>query len=178
MTSIGYYRYKTNSLPLGESTISLINNSSTIVASKTVKIYNRCTDDKILKFLDRNGQYRFYNFNNRWQQRHQADQIGSINKFVTSLINDRSDKKNIGYKDERVLLLVAESVSSDELDILSDIYVSPRVFLYIGDGTTSLEKDYIQVEVKGDGIIRNRKNKFSRVDLEVTLPKTYTITML
>ena len=62
--------------------------------------------------------------------------------------------------------------------MLSDIFVSPRVFLYIGDGSTSLDTDYIEVTVKGDGLIRDRKNKFSRVDLTVTLPQTYAITML
>lgn len=177
MSQVGYYRYKTNSLPLGDNEISFVKDGI-VVSTKIITVYNRCDDDKILKFLDKNGQYRFYNFNNRWQSRHKPSNIGSVNKFVTSLITDRTDKNNIGYKDERVLSLVADSVSDDELEILSDIFVSPRVLLYIGDGSTSLNTDYIEVTVKGDGVIRNRKNKFTRIDLQVTLPQTYTVTML
>ena len=103
MASIGYYRYKTNTLPLGSNNIVFLKDG-VIVATKIVTITNRCEDDKILKYLDRNGQYRFYNFNNRWQLKHNPTQIGSVTKFVTSLINDRTDKNNIGYRNERELL--------------------------------------------------------------------------
>ena len=71
-----------------------------------------------------------------------------------------------------------ENVSAEELLILSDIYVSPRVFLYIGENNSDLATDYIEVTVRGDNIIRNRKNKFTRIDLQVTLPETYAVTML
>ena len=175
--AVGYYRYKDNTFSLGLNEV-YFRKGGIQIGPMQVYISPKCDEDKILKYLDRNGQYRFHSFNRFWQLNHDPSNIGSINKSITSLITDRTDRNNIGYRDDRTLRLVDENVTAEELEILSDIFISPRVFLYIGQNNSDLATDYIEVTVRGDNIIRNRKNKFTRVDLEVKLPQTYTITML
>ncbi|MFZ2169378.1 MAG: hypothetical protein WAW61_07055, partial [Methylococcaceae bacterium] len=64
-------------------------------------------------------------------------------------------------------------------DILSDIYTSPRVYLEIGDGTTDEEKDWLLVDVTaGQSLVRRKKGNTSKIELTVTLPEWYNITML
>jgi len=94
------------------------------------------------------------------------------------LLTSQSDKKSIGYKNERSITLRAANVSAEELDLLSDIYSSPRVYLYVGTGSTDDAKDWVLVSVKGDGVGRREKRKFGRVELQVILPKHNTITAI
>jgi hypothetical protein len=64
MSEIGYYRYKTlaDSEKTVNWTVNFIN-----VASKNIIPVDYCNDDLIVKYLDKNGQYRFYPFNRYYE---------------------------------------------------------------------------------------------------------------
>jgi hypothetical protein len=175
MSEIGYHRVKVVPTAAGTTTVRFYINGS---LAKTATIIARefCTNFKILKYLDRNGQYRFFAFNDRWQQTDKPKLKGEINTFITSLLTSQTDAETIGYDNDRTLSLVAASVSDDELEKLSDIFTSPMVYLYVGTGTNDRIQDWVQVTVSGDGIGRRRKVKFGKVSIEVKLPKFYAIT--
>ena len=178
MSKIGYYRYKLDNLPVGNTTISFyINGALAVTHSIVVKPY--CTGEKLIKYLDKDGQYRFYPFNKYYEERIDAKLIGKTNEFITSILTAQSNEKNIGYKSTKTLSLIATGVSSDELALLSELYDSPRVYLYIGDGITDLEKDWLLVTVvKNDGVVKRRKANFGQFSIDIELPEHFTIKMV
>jgi hypothetical protein len=176
-SSIGYYRLKVDDLEV--DTTYQFKEGVTVLATKIVRVKPFCTGYRYIKFLDRNGQYRFYPFNSRWESKDAPKKIGKINQLITNILTDQTDSKNVGYTNERKITLVADDVLNDELEILSDIYTSPRVYLEIGDGTTDGLKDWLQVDISSsDNLIRRKKGSTSTVKLTVTLPEWYNITML
>lgn len=146
--------------------------------TKTCTVIGRkfCQDYKMLKYIDKNGQYRFYPFNDKWQQVDSPVSIGDKTNLVTSLLTGQGSTRQMGYTNSRSFTLTAYSVSQDELDKLSDIYISPSTMIYVGDGTTDREQDWVFVSVQGDGIGKPRKRNFSNITITVTLKDYYAIT--
>lgn len=175
MSNIGWYRYKVSDSAEGEQTIKFFINGA---LAKTCTVIGKpfCSDFRLIKYLNKNGQYRFFPFNKYWQQANKPTLIGKVNSFVTNILDNQGDKKNIGYANERKIILVAESVSLEELEILEDIYISPRVYLYVGNGLNDRLRDWVLVSITGDGIGKPKKANFKKVTIEVTLPEYYAIT--
>lgn len=175
MSEIGFYRYKT--IVSGNRTVNFVVNYQ-IAASKDIVALNECPGFVILKYLDRYGQYRFYAFNKYYRIFDNPSQIGTTNKFITNILTDKSDKQNVGYRNERKIELTAEA-TDEQLLKLADIYTSPRVYYYIGQNNSDLNSDWIEVQViANDNVVKRRKQTTGRIDLIVTLPENYTITML
>jgi len=174
MSDIGYHRIKIIPSAVGTTTVKFYINGA-LVSTATVVTREFCTDFKLLKFQDSAGRYRFFPFNNKWQRTDKPSMIGEVNNFITSILTGQTDAKSIGYKNDRTITLTAGNVSEDELDKLSDIYTSPRVYLYVGDGSYDRDQDWVLVTVSGDGVGRKR-NKFSKVTIDVKLPEYYAVT--
>ena len=175
MSEIGYYRYKFSDVVEGVQYVELFINGS---KKKTCTIIGKpfCLNSKLLKYLNKDGQYLFFPFNQYWQQQDSPKLIGKTNHFVTSILDSQSSERNVGYKNERQLTLTAERVSLDELERLADIYISPRVYLYVGSGTTDNLSDWVLVSISGDGINHPRKANFKKVTVTITLPEYYAVT--
>lgn len=174
MSNIGYYRYKVIPSAVGTTTVEFYVNGS-LKKTCTVVAREFCNGYKILKYLDSSGRYRFFPFNHKWQQVDRPTLLGEMENFVTSILDSQSDTKVIGYKTQRTLTLTAGSVSVDELEKLADIFNSPMVYLYVGDGVNDRTQDWILVTVSGDGIGRRKNNQFGKVVIEVKLPEHYSI---
>lgn len=173
MSSIGYYRYKTTANAVRTITLNI---NGTNIAWKNIIPVNTCTGDIILKYLDKNGQYRFYPFTKYYQTKDAPELIGTANKFITNILSDQTNKQNIGFKNERRIELSAD-VPNEELEKLVDIYTSPRVYMYIGN--TDAAKDWIEVnQIVSDPVIKRRKKNTGRIDITIVLPENYSITML
>jgi hypothetical protein len=175
MSEVGYYRYKVTPTIAGVSTVRLYINGS-LASTATIIAREFCNGFRVLKYMDRYGRYRFFPFNQKWQQVDKATLIGKVNNFVTSVLDSQSDARNIGYKNDRSITLTAGSVSDDELDKLADIYTSPRVYLYVG--STDRTQDWILVTVSGDGVGRRKNNKFGKVTIDVKLPEYHAVTKI
>jgi len=119
MSQVGYYRYKLSDAVEGDQQVQFFINGA-LVKTCTVKALKFCDGYRLLKYLDSEGKYRFYPFNKNWQQTDKPTLIGRVNNFVTSIIDSQSDKRNIGYNNERKLSLTATHVSLEELEKLSD----------------------------------------------------------
>lgn len=177
MSQVGYYRYKVVPSAIGNSTITLYINGS-LVSTATIVAKEFCNEFKILKYLDSSGRYRFFPFNGKWQSKDKPTLKGEVTNFVTSIKDSQTDSKNIGYKNDRTITLTAGNVSNNELEKLSDIFTSPRVYLYVGNGISDLTEDWILVTVSGDGIGRRKNNKFGKVTIDIKLPEYYAITKI
>jgi len=170
----GYYRFKTS---VTADSVATLNINGTPTATKTIKVLDFCTDGKILKYINKTGQYRFYPFNRFFETNDIPELIGKTNKFITNILTDQSDSSNIGYRNTRQLQLTAEP-TAEELLTLADLWSSPRVYLYVGNGSSDTAKDWLEVTVEGDGIVTRRKNVVGEINVTVTLPQHYTVTML
>lgn len=178
MSEVGYYRYKLTDLTEGTRVISFYKNGS-LSGTKTITIKPFCSLQKYLKYLDSKGQYRFFIFNKFYEISDKPKLLGKSNKIITSILTSQTDSNNVGYKNERTITLVNDDVSASELIILSDVYTSPRVYLYIGDGTTDETKDWIEVTITSkDNQYKWKKQKFGTVKIDVQLPEWYTIKMI
>lgn len=176
MSDIGFYRYK--KIPTAEGTSTIVFNvGGTPTVTHTIVTKKRCDNDQLVRYLDKNGQYRFYPFNRFWEKKDQPTEIGRTSELIISLLNSQTDSKSVGYRNKRIISLVAESVTSAELDILADLWTSPRVYLYIGDGTTDGLSDWVLCRiVGGDNIVRRRKGEAGKIAIDLELPQNYCMT--
>lgn len=175
MSSIGYYRYKVIPSEVGNSEVKLFINGS-LASTATIVAKEFCDNFRIVKYLDSSGRYRFFPFNSKWEQKDSIKELGRVNRFVESIETSQGDSESLGHSVSRSLSLVAEQVSSDELDKLAEIYHSPRVYLYVGNGITDLTSDWVIVKVKGDNIGRRRSNNFSKAVIEIIIPTYHAVT--
>ena len=173
----GYYRLKIDDLT--EDTTYTLLLDSVPSGTKNVIVKSTCTNDRLVKYLDHNGQYRFYVFNRFYEISDSPKLIGKTSKFITDILDSQSNTKNVGYNNDRKYTVTADDVPADELEKLSDIYTSPQVFLYIGDGSTDVDSDWLQVTVENSGgLVRAKKDNFSEVILDLILPEHFTISLL
>lgn len=175
MSEIGYYRYKT----LADSERDVVLYINGVEAGrKTIKPMDFCEGDRILKYLDKNGQYRFFPFNKYYEEYDSPEQIGTTNKFITSILNAQTNKQNVGFKNDRRLDLTGEA-TLEQLEKLIDIYSSPRVYLYTGSGGSDADSDWLEVGIESSApVIKPRKRKLARIDITITLPENFTIKMI
>lgn len=175
MSQIGYYRYKLAATT--ERTIDF-NKNGILAGSKTIKPVEYCSGDRILKYLDSKGQYRFYPFNKYYETNDNPRLIGTTNEFITSILNDNTNSKNIGYKNTRSISLVAD-VSDNELTYLTDIYSSPRIYLYIGSNNSDTQADWLEVRRTGGNTpVKRRKENTGRIEIVIELPEHFSIKMI
>ena len=177
MSKIGYYRYKLENLTKGITNVTFYVNYAPFVTHKVIA-RETCTGWRQLKWIDENGQYRFFAFLDLYSIKDNPKPIGKTSNFITSLFDSQTDAKSVALTNDRTIILRAINVTAEERLMLSSIFTSPKVFLYTGDFTKDEKSDYVQVEIKGDNIVRFEKSKPSKIDITVTLPKHYTITQL
>lgn len=175
MSNIGYYRYKT--LADSEKTVTLYVNGIAI-ANKYVVPLQGCDQYIVLKYIDKNGQYRFTSFNNRHRIYDSPSNIGTTNKLIVNIFTSQTGSQIIGIKNNRRYDLTGE-FDEEQLEKLIDLYTSPMVYLYIGSNNSDSSNDWIEVTLNiSDSIIKRRKGIFGRVDLTVILPESYNISKL
>jgi hypothetical protein len=174
MSQIGYYRLKTLA-DSDKTVLCLINN---VPFTKEIEVLDDCFNSIILKYLDKTGQYRFFAFHKYYRTYDTPDQIGSVNKLLVSILTDKTDSQNIGYKNKRKIDISAD-VTENQLVIIQDLYTSPRIYYYVGNGTTDLDNDWIEINLKSnENIVKRPKGGFGVINFTMELPENYTITML
>jgi hypothetical protein len=175
MSQVGFYRYKTTAsvFRIVNWTVNFIN-----VGSKQISPIDSCVGSLIVKYLDKNGQYRFFPFNKFYETTDAPEKIGDVNRFIVDIQTDQSDTQNVGYRNKRQISATTQA-TSEQLEKLSDIYASPRVYLYIGDGTTDLKSDWVEVDIQAfNPLVRRRRGNNGYISITITLPTHYTIKMV
>ena len=175
MSSLGFYRYKFIPTLPGVYKIDF-NINAVVAATHYVTVNDFCDQEIYLKFLDKNGQFRFQKFNRFNEIRLDSSLIGKTDKLITNLLTSQSNSNVIGYESKKLMALVAEGLDSEQREILSQIFESNQIFIKVGSNDS--KTDWLQVvAVDGDKNIKLRKNNFSDFNLTVELPKSYNITL-
>ena len=92
MSQIGYYRYKLEGLTKGITNVTFYVNALPYVTHK-VLARETCTGWRQLKWLDDNGQYRFFAFLELYSIKDTSKSIGKTSNFIDSLMSTQSDTK-------------------------------------------------------------------------------------
>lgn len=176
MADIGYYRAKQIKTTTGRYIVYFLQGGN-LISKTDVNVKDFCEGQRLLKYLDKNGQYRLLSGVRFWEGKAKPTMIGKTNKFISSILSSQSSTSNIGYKNERTITITSEDISIDELEFVSQIYDSPRVYLWIGTDSFE-EKDWLEVTIKcTENIFHERKKNFTKLTIDITLPETYSITM-
>lgn len=146
--------------------------------TKVVEVLPYCHGDIVLKYLDRNGMYRFYKFSRFYRREIEPELIGSIENIFGGLSTAQGYKKNIGYRSQDELTVKAVAVPARHMDALKDIYTSPRVYMHIGALGDDNTSDWVLVDVEGDGMIKHSRRQFNDIELTILPPANNEITML
>jgi hypothetical protein len=148
--------------------------------TKKVEVLPFCTDDLIIKYLDRNGMYRFYKFNHNYKESIQPQKLGVIQTMFESLATAQGLTRNVGYKNTRELSATAYAVPSQHMTSLQDLFVSPRVHLHIGDLGLDARPNWVLVDVEAEGPVPVKlpKRKFNDLRVTIILPDEFNITLL
>jgi hypothetical protein len=152
-----------------EDSIYFIKLGTEIKQAYIVKYKEQC-EGMTLKFLDNNGMYRFISCNKFYETKTSPKLLGIVNNFVISL-SDFGKTKNVGYTSDKIYSLVYESQNDYDLDLIKDLYISPMVYLLIGE-------IWVAVDIKGDNINKTRKKSIRTINLEATIKDINTITLL
>jgi len=146
--------------------------------AKAVEVLPHCDGDVILKYIDRNGMYRFYKFSRFYRREIEPELIGSIENIFGNLSTAQGYKKNIGYRSQDELTVKAVAVPAHHMESLKDIYTSPRVYMHIGALGDDNASDWLLVDVEGDGMIKHNRRQFNDIELTILPPANNEITML
>jgi hypothetical protein len=144
-----------------------------------------CENSIKIKYIDRNGEYRYHVGESKFKKRTNQKQIGSISRLVTSLKNDLGDEINVGFRNFNTIVVKLNDlrndrshtmidttvVTLDEIALLQDFYNSPDVQIYISN-------KWISVIVSGDRAINKSKGNSISPTVTLELPKSYNITQL
>ena len=106
--------------------------------------------------------------------------LSIVPAFASSGIGDvfTSEEGFSSPKNERVIIANAD-VTARELELLKDLYTSPSVYLYIGDGSNDGYADWLEVTINsGENANNIRKGNMINISITVTLPEHFTITRL
>jgi hypothetical protein len=174
--SYSVYRFAYSSIAKGSHTVEfrILTDSYGL---HTVDIKEDC-NYRVLKYLDKNGEFRFYPFNKYYTENAMPQLLGKTNELITSLLTSQGNENIVGYKNSHRIHLIADGVSQTELDNLKDIWTSPKVYLYIGNTDNQLQ-DWIKVEIQSsDNPVKWGKNNFNTVELDCILPENFNINML
>lgn len=167
---VGFYRLFINNLAVGSYSVQF-KVDNVLVSRKTLVIKEFETNGVLMKFLDKNGQYRFVAANRYYAINDNPATIGTTNEFITSILTNSTNRKVIGKTNERTWLLTVDYVETSELAYIVDIYTSPRVYLYINN-------IWVEVELTAlNPIVKERKANHSKLQFSAKLPDWYTIKM-
>ncbi len=126
-----------------------------------------------LKWLNRNGSYSFYLFNEFYNLGVQSKEIGRV--FQDQFQNfgtQNGNKASIGKTGKRTIAIKAKYDTIDYQNLV-DIYTSPSVQLYTST-EANIKGTWIDVFVVGTMTRSNKKNK-NDISMSVELPEVTTI---
>lgn len=166
----GLYRAKVKKTSLGITTVMAGENES---EDKTITIecLPNCSAGLYVKFLDsNNGHYKHWLFNNHYGLEGSTEDIGNIYASATNLLSPY--RKDIGKRLGKRYLLTADNLTSEMLEYLSPIGVTPRLYVEINS-------QWVLCRIaQGNVPNRWRKGNAGSYSLIIEIPDQYTVTML
>jgi hypothetical protein len=173
MSAIGYYRYKIS--PVGtEPTSVTFYKDAVLLVTHNIQPVETCGNWRQLKWLDKNGQYRFFPFIEMVRTELKPSASIELSPFIESLF-DQSKLKTTGKSSTKTLQLRATNVTKDQLSLLAELNESPCIYLYVGDKITDTIYDWIQVTCECDNFSEIEKHRNVTFNVKITFIDNYTI---
>lgn len=130
-----------------------------------IKPRSECGNFIQLRWLDNNGQYRFFSFIESRKESFEVKEIGSLSIFNISLVGALGASKVITKDVTKKVTLYQTNVTPEERQILAGLYTSIDVSMSYG-----FTDVWQRVETKGDAnFIIPKNNRLSNIELVVTL---------
>jgi hypothetical protein len=165
-----YYRLKLQPTTVGVSQIPIYINGS-LACTHTIDIRCKNNNDLILKYLDKNGQYRFLKVFSKYRKNLNTSELGKTQNYITDLATDST------FRVVGVISAASLDGSTDWVDVnnnerYSDLLVSPMVYMYTNN-------NWVTVAVKAaNEYAKVNDNQFISYDIAITLPNQNTTTLL
>lgn len=167
--SKGFIRKAITPTATGLITESILING--VLLSHSVNVKSMCSNGVLLKYLDRNGQYRVIPFVSLYTRKSSPQNIGDVNEFVLSLVDDKGDTRRIGYKNKDTLNLTCPLLNETEIGLMKDLFCSSDVCI-------KLNGKWVRCYVSGDNFSKIGKRGYKDLNISVELPQSYNITEL
>lgn len=141
---------------------------------KTILVDNTCYDNPLyFKWLNPIGGFDYWLFN--WKQV-SNDTISNpitFEPYIKDLSAVNSRAETLSKDSQEEIDLGAEGLSMDDINAIRNILASPKVLMYVGTGTDSVQQ-WITVQVKADTfeISDNRENKFN-IEFTIQPPQKF-----
>lgn len=132
-----------------------------------------------LKWLNNYGGWNYWLFNEQHRQETQSRSKGRINNDNSNIGDNNSPYKNLGFEVEDRMNVIAEGLTSEDINVLKGITRSPKVYLFTGiPFSTNDNNDWLEITISNKTIAeRDFKNNVPDVNLTLELPKIHTISL-
>lgn len=130
-----------------------------------------------IKWLNQYGGYNYWLFNEQHENNLGHRSKGIINNNFSNIYDSVSPFKSLGRTVEESIVVRAEHLNSDDINILKGIVQSHKIYLFIGERfTQNTFNDWIEIELSnGNMLLRDFKGNTPDVTLTFKLPDHYTI---
>lgn len=147
-----------------QTTVTFYQDAVSLV-THVIKPRTECGNFVQIKWLDENGQYRFFPFIESRKETFEVKDIGEISIFNTSLVGALSATKIVAKDVSKKITLYQTNVTPEERGILSGLYKSIDVYVSYG-----ISDVWQRVKVKGEAnSIIPKNNRLNNIELTVTL---------
>lgn len=127
-----------------------------------------------IKWLNSYGDYNFWLFNSADVERSNKS-LGYKNNDFNNFTNTISSFEHLGFTGSDTLTLF-ETFSENDLLIIRDLFISPKVFIFTGTpGVINTFIDWLEVKLKpGSFEIKNKKYNTAQLKISLELPELST----
>jgi len=130
-----------------------------------------------LKFLNKSGGFNYWLFNEQHERKLSSKSIGSINNDFYNIENTYSPEISLGRTSNEVLTIGVDSLNADDINVLSQIASSPKIYLFTGQRfSRSSFNDWIEIELENKEIVlRDFKGHVPNITLTIKLPEQQNV---
>lgn len=155
-----------NSLNFSEET-----NDDTIILEKIIP---DCSGKHYIKWINRFGGWNYWLFD-RGRKILTPKGLGEINNDFNNLEDTLSPTLNIGVSSKKSIF-VNDDVHEKDMLLLSDLFESPKIYLFTGEpNTVSNFNSWLEVGIKDKSTkIQDAKYNYINVEVEIELPTRTT----
>lgn len=130
-----------------------------------------------VKWLNESGAYNYWLFNEQHENSIGSKSKGFIYNDYNDLQNTVSPYKSLGAEISEDMVVRAENLTHDDMDVLIGILKSPKVYLFTGVRfTRNSFNDWMEVSISNKNLaLRDFKNNVPDISMTLNLPEHYTV---
>lgn len=136
--------------------------------------------NSMLKYIDRNGQYRFMPITSGYLQNNTYENLDTMDRYITSIAESNSGKCSLGKKTTSTRTYSIVNFPKKYVWMLEDLMNSPVVYLHVGESLTSDSfNDWMQVIIQTSILdYSTLKGNFISQAISIEMPDKNNITLI